>query len=152
MNEACLIVRSHRITMNLPKIFKIGLASLWIAICLQVLSAFILRSTLFLGSGLFSNILFSLPYLLLAFLAYKTSVGKNWARISFLIVFLVLILPNGLITSIPFVLGLANGQLMSINWHYQFASALIATALLLQTFALYIFFSKPSALCFRQSK
>ena len=145
-------VRSRRITMNLPKIFKVGVAFLCISICLQALSAFILRSTLFLGNDLISNILISLPSLFLAFLAYKTSVGKNWARASLLVVFLVLILPNGLIKSIPFILGLANGQLTSIDWYYQFASALIAIALLLQAFSLYIFFSKPSALCFRQSK
>lgn len=136
--------------MNLPKIYNVALVSLWVSICLQALSAFIVSSYLYFD--LFFEILISLPSLFLAFLAYKTSVGKNWARVSFLILFLVLILPSSLIKSIPFVLGLANGQLMSIDWHYQFASALIAIALLLQAFSLYIFFSKPSALFFRQSK
>lgn len=140
--------------MSLPKTLKLGITFLWVSIFLQAFSAFILRPTLYLGlvSDLIANILIALPSVFLAFLAYKTSVGRNWARVTFFILFLVLILPDSLIKSIPFVLGLVNGQLMSIDWHYQFASALIAIALLLQAVSLFILFSKPSALYFRPSK
>ncbi len=138
--------------MHFPTIFKVSVISLWGSICLQAISTFILSPHLYLGSDLLSVSLMAMPLAVLAFLAYKTSVGKNWARVSFLILFLVLILPNGLIKSIPFVLGVVTGQLASIEWHYQFASGFIAIALLLQVFSLYVFFSKPSAFLFRQSK
>ncbi len=149
-----LNVRDHGVTMTMsfPKIFKAGLIALWISICFQVLSVFVVSSVSFFGSDLLFNTLIALPSVFLAFLAHRTSAGKNWARVTFLILFLVLILPSGLIKSIPFVFGLVNGQLSSIDWHYQFASALITIALLLQAFSLFVFFSKPSALCFRQSK
>ena len=139
--------------MNFPRILKVGLISLWISICFQSLSVFIISSTLYyIESDLFSNIIIALPSMFLAFLAYKISCGRNWARVTFLILFLVLIFPNGLIKSVFFALALFDGQLTGVDWHYQLVFILIAIALLLQVFSLCVFFSKPSSLYFRQSK
>lgn len=136
--------------MDRPKLVSAGLVALWISISFQALSTFILSSMLFFVVDLFSVVLISLPFIVIAFLTYKVSTGKNWARISVLIFFLVFVLPNGLIKSIPFVLSLTNYSAVGIHWLLLLASAFIAVAMLLQLFSLYTFFSKPGSHYFRK--
>lgn len=136
--------------MDRPPIFKIGLVALWVSIGFEIVATSIIKATYHFGNDLFSSVLTFMPLVLLAFLAYRISSRKNWARIFVLIWFLVLILPSSFIKGVPAVLSLLSDSVSGSTWQVLVPSALVATSAVLQAFALYIFFTKPSSLLFRQ--
>ena len=137
--------KGRKTMMNPPRIFKIALLTLCISIGLQMLAVFLMKDLLLSWGALSFNILIVLPLTLSVFLAYKISKGKNWARISFLGLF-ILMLPAYFIYSFPLVYALLANLLEAKNWSILLSSALVAPVVLLQAFSLCVFFSKPSAL------
>jgi hypothetical protein len=138
--------------MSTLKNLKSALFSLWASICLQAISAYLAVTYVLTFRGSIDILLVAMPTLLFALLAFKISQYKNWARSTFLWLFLIFVVPNGLLKSIPFVAGLLTGQLGAIAWYFQFMSTLVFLGLLLQSFCAYVLFTKPVATQFKSQK
>jgi len=136
--------------MDRPTIFKIGLVALWVSIVFEVAATYIIKAAYYFGNDLFLNIIVFVPLLLIVFIAYQISKQKNLARIMFLVWFIIFVLPSSLIKGIPFVLIFQRGLIHTIAWQTLVPLVLIIISAILQAFALYIFFTKPSSLLFRR--
>lgn len=143
-------VKTQSAFMDHPPIFKVGLVTLWVSLGFEAIAFSIIKATYYFGNDLLSSVFTFMPLVLMAFLAYRISKRNNWARIFALIWFLVLILPGSFIKSIPIALSLLSGSTSGSTWLVLVPSALIATSAALKAFSLYVFFTKPSSLLFRQ--
>jgi hypothetical protein len=135
--------------MNRPSIFRVGLLALWISIGLGTVGISIILNDNYLGNDPWSVITF-IPSALLAFLTYRISIRNNWARICFLIWFLVLTLPSGVVRSIALISLIIHSGFQPDMMSFVLAAATVSAVL--QAFAIYVFFTKPSSLLFKRKR
>jgi hypothetical protein len=76
-------------------------------------------------------------FALIAFLIFKISSGRNWARITFLVMFIIGVLPT-----VPIVLGEFSRSAV--------LGALSVAHIGLQVYALFLLFTRPSSTWFRK--
>lgn len=85
----------------------------------------------------FTNVVLVFTFTLITFLIFKISAGRNWARITFLVMFVIGMLPR-----LPLMLG-------------EFSRAPVVGALSvaqvgLQVYALFLLFTQPGSVWFRK--
>ncbi|MBI1905595.1 MAG: hypothetical protein HYS20_05040 [Rhodocyclales bacterium] len=85
----------------------------------------------------FTNFVLVFTFALIGFLIFKISAGKNWARITFLVLFIIGVLPT-----IPIMLGECSRSAV--------LGALSVAQVGLQAYALFLLFSQPGAGWFRK--
>lgn len=125
--------------LEIPKAIKTAVSCLWASVALGFVTALVkLASVRTAEPAVSTNFVLLLVFGFIAFLIFKISAGKNWARIVFLILFLI-----GSVTSLPSML-------------YQFLhlpviglSSLAQVGL--QGYGLYILFRSPSNSWFRSA-
>jgi hypothetical protein len=114
-------IRQHR------REFALGIASPWLS--QSSLSATAPDASIFL--------VFFFTFSLLGFLIFKIASGKNWARITFIIMFVI-----GMLPTVSFVLGEFSRSL--------FVGALSVAQIGLQSYAIFLLFSQPGSAWFRK--
>lgn len=82
--------------------------------------------------ALFTNFILIFTFALIAFLIFKISVGRNWARITFLVMFIIGVLPT-----LPIVLGEFSRSAI--------LGALSVAQIGLQVSALFLLFTQPGS-------
>lgn len=82
-------------------------------------------------------LVFAFTFSLLGFLIFKISTGKNWARITFIIMFVI-----GMLPTVSFVLGEFSRS--------PIVGALSVAQIGLQGYALFLLFSRPGSGWFRK--
>ncbi|MEQ1535132.1 MAG: hypothetical protein ABL923_04580 [Burkholderiaceae bacterium] len=85
----------------------------------------------------FTNFVLVFTFALIAFLIFKISVGRNWARITFLVMFVI-----GMLPTLPLMLGeLSRSPVVG---------ALSVAQVGLQVYALFLLFTQPGSVWFRK--
>jgi hypothetical protein len=92
-----------------------------------------------LTSAAFTNFVLVFTFALVGFLIFKISAGKNWARITFLVLFIVGVLPFLFIVLDEFSRSSTVG-------------ALSVTQISLQVYALFLLFTQPGSIWFSPSQ
>lgn len=122
-----------------PQSVRLAMNFLWLSLAIGVLKLLMelpyLRA---LAPAAFANLVLIIVFAFFLFLIFKIYAGRNWARITFLVLFVLGILPT-----LPTVLG-------------EFArSPLIGTLSVvqvgLQIYALFLLFTKPGSAWFRKT-
>lgn len=90
-----------------------------------------------LAPAAFTNFILVFTFALLGFLIFKISAGRNWARITFLVMFIIGVLP-----ALPIVLDEFSRSAV--------VGALSVAQTGLQVYALYLLFTQPSSGWFRK--
>lgn len=85
----------------------------------------------------FTNFILIFTFALIAFLVFKISSGRNWARITFLVMFIIGVLPT-----LPIVLDEFSRSAV--------VGALSVAQIGLQVFALFLLFTQPGSNWFRK--
>lgn len=86
----------------------------------------------------FTNFILIFTFALIAFLIFKISAGRDWARITFLVMFIIGILP-----ALPIVLGeLSRSAVVGV---------LSVAQIGLQVYALFLLFTRPGSSWFRKA-
>lgn len=85
----------------------------------------------------FTNFILIFTFALIAFLIFKISAGRNWARITFLVMFIIGVLPT-----LPIVLGEFSRSAV--------VGALSVSQIGLQVYALFLLFTLPGSSWFRK--
>lgn len=85
----------------------------------------------------FTNFVLIFTFALIGFLIFKISAGRNWARITFLVMFVIGVLPT-----LPFVLGEFSRSAV--------VGALSVAQIGLQVYALFLLFTQPGSSWFRK--
>ena len=84
-----------------------------------------------------TNFILIFTFALIAFLTFKISAGRNWARITFLVMFIIGVLP-----SLPIVMGEFSRSPV--------VGALSVAQIGLQVYALFLVFTRPGSSWFRK--
>ena len=90
-----------------------------------------------LAPAAFTNFVLIFTFILIGFLIFKISAGKNWARITFLVMFIIGILPT-----LPLVLGEFSRSSV--------VGAISVAQIILQVYALFLLFTLPGSSWFRK--
>jgi hypothetical protein len=90
-----------------------------------------------LAPAAFTNFILIFTFALIGFLIFKISAGKNWARITFLVLFIIGVLPT-----LPIVLGEFSRSSV--------VGALSVAQIGLQVYALFLLFTLPGSNWFRK--
>ena len=85
----------------------------------------------------FTNFILIFTFALIGFLIFKISAGRNWARITFLVMFIIGVLPT-----LPIVLGEFSRSAV--------VGALSVAQIGLQVYALFLLFTQPGSSWFRK--
>lgn len=85
----------------------------------------------------FTNFVLFFTFALIGFLIFKISAGRNWARITFLVMFIIGVLPT-----LPIVLGEFSRSAV--------VGALSVAQIGLQVYALFLLFTQPGSSWFRK--
>lgn len=85
----------------------------------------------------FTNFVLVFTFALMGFLIFKISAGRNWARITFLVMFIIGVLPT-----LPIVLGEFSRSAV--------VGALSVAQIGLQVYALFLLFTQPGSSWFRK--
>ena len=85
----------------------------------------------------FTNIVLVFTFALIAFLIFKISAGRNWARITFLVMSVI-----GMLPTLPLMLGEFSRSPV--------VGALSVAQVGLQVYALYLLFTQPGSVWFRK--
>lgn len=85
----------------------------------------------------FTNFVLVFTFALIGFLIFKISAGRNWARITFLVMFIIGVLPT-----LPIVLGEFSRSAV--------VGALSVAQIGLQLYALFLLFTQPGSSWFRK--
>lgn len=85
----------------------------------------------------FTNFVLVFTFALIAFLIFKISAGRNWARITFLVMFVI-----GMLPTLPLMLGEFSRSPV--------VGALSVAQVGLQVYALFLLFTQPGSVWFRK--
>jgi hypothetical protein len=85
----------------------------------------------------FTNFILIFTFTLIAVLIFNISAGRNWARITFLVMFII-----GVVPTLPLVLGEFSRSAV--------VGALSAAQIGLQVYALFLLFTQPGSSWFRR--
>ena len=111
---------------------------LWVSLAVGLVKMLMGFSNLSgMAAAAFTNFILIFTFALIAFLIFKISAGRNWARITFLVMFIIGVLPT-----LPIVLGEFSRSAV--------VGALSAAQIGLQVYALFLLFTQPGSSWFRK--
>lgn len=111
---------------------------LWVSLAVGLVKMLMDFSNLSgMAAAAFTNFILIFTFALIAFLIFKISAGRNWARITFLVMFIIGVLPT-----LPIVLGEFSRSAV--------VGALSAAQIGLQVYALFLLFTQPGSSWFRK--
>lgn len=110
---------------------------LWASLAVGLIKMLMDFSHLSAAPAALTNFVLVFTFALLSFLIFKISAGKNWARITFLIMFIV-----GMLPTLPIIFGEFSRSPV--------VGALSITQIGLQAYALFIIFTHPGSLWFQK--
>jgi len=122
-----------------PKSVGIAVILLWASLAIgliRALMAFFGASTA--APAGYANLVLVVAFALIAFLIFMISAGKNWARIAFLVLFLV-----GLLPMLPLILDEFSRSPL--------VGTLSTAQIVMQVYALFLLFTQPGASWFRKT-
>ena len=122
-----------------PQLVVTAIFLLWASLAIGVVKMLLDFSYLSgVASAAFTNFILIFTFVLIAFLISKISVGRNWARITFLFIFIIGVLPI-----LPIVLGEFSRSAV--------VGALSVAQIGLQVYALFLLFTLPCSSWFRKT-
>lgn len=122
-----------------PESVSTAVKLLWAALALGLVKTLVDITHLSgVAPSVFTNTVLVLVFALNGFFIFKIAAGKNWARITYLVLFIIGVLP-----SIPIVLGEFSRSAV--------LGALSVAQVGLQACALFLLFSQPGAGWFRKA-
>ena len=111
---------------------------LWVSLAVGLVKMLMYFSNLSgMAAAAFTSFILIFTFALIAFLIFKISAGRNWARITFLVMFIIGVLPT-----LPIVLGEFSRSAV--------VGALSAAQIGLQVYALFLLFTQPGSSWFRK--
>ena len=111
---------------------------LWVSLAVGLVKMLMDFSNLSgMAAAAFTNFILIFTFALITFLIFKISAGRNWARITFLVMFIIGVLPT-----LPIVLGEFSRSAV--------VGALSAAQIGLQVYALFLLFTQPGSSWFRK--
>ena len=110
---------------------------LWASLAVGLIKMLMDFSHLGAPPAAFTNFVLVVTFAVLGFLIFKISAGKNWARITFLIMFIV-----GMLPTLPIIFGEFSRSPV--------VGALSVTQIGLQAYALFIIFTQPGGRWFQK--
>lgn len=111
---------------------------LWVSLAVGLVKMLMDFSNLSgMAAAAFTNFILIFTFALIAFLIFKISAGRNWARITFLVMFIIGVLPT-----LPIVLGEFSRSAV--------VGALSVAQIGLQVYALFLLFTQPGSSWFRK--
>ena len=111
---------------------------LWVSLAVGLVKMLMDFSNLSgMAAAAFTSFILIFTFALITFLIFKISAGRNWARITFLVMFIIGVLPT-----LPIVLGEFSRSAV--------VGALSAAQIGLQVYALFLLFTQPGSSWFRK--
>lgn len=111
---------------------------LWVSLAVGLVKMLMDFSNLSgMAAAAFTNFILIFTFALIAFLIFKIYAGRNWARITFLVMFIIGVLPT-----LPIVLGEFSRSAV--------VGALSVAQIGLQVYALFLLFTQPGSSWFRK--
>jgi hypothetical protein len=130
---------SDQLNSNKPMSIARAIALLWLSIGLGLVKIPLdLAHLRTLASIEFTVIVIVLTMAVIAFLILKISRGRNWARITFLVLFVIGVLPAVPLVHAEFSRSIILGMVSTLQIGFQ-------------VYALFLVFTKPGSSWFRQS-
>ena len=121
-----------------PQVIVTAINLLWASLAVGLVKMLMDFSNLTaVAPAAFTNFVLIFTFALIGFLIFKISAGRNWARITFLVMFIIGVLPT-----LPIVLGEFSRSAV--------VGALSVAQIGLQVYALFLLFTQPGSSWFRK--
>lgn len=121
-----------------PQSVRVAVNLLWASLAVGLVKMLMDFSSLIaVGPAAFTNFVLIVIFAIAGFLIFKLSAGRNWARMTFLLLFVI-----GMLPTLPLVLSEFSRSPV--------VGALSAAQIGLQVYALFLLFTKPGSAWFRK--
>lgn len=125
-------------TVEQPQSVRAAVNLLWASLVVGLVKMLMDFSNLSaVAPAAFTNFVLIFTFAIIGFLIFKLSAGRNWARITFLVMFVI-----GMLPTLPLVLSEFSRSPV--------VGALSVAQIGLQVYALFLLFTKPGSVWFRK--